>query len=448
VAVAQTSSAGPARPRLLQAVIDAFQQPDVRGKIMFTLAMLLIFRFVAHVPVPGVQSDTLQSVFDNNAVLGFLNIFSGGALENLSVAALGVYPYITATIVMQLATPLIPRLAALQQEGEAGRNKLQLYTHWMTVPLAVVQGYAQLLLIQQLGGITDIGFTGGNALPTIATIISMVAGTMFLVWLGELISERGIGNGISLIILGGIVAGVPALLYRGALSGTGQALGSMVLLGALAIAIVALIVLFQEAQRRIPVQYARSTFRGGRMYRQQGQSFIPLRVNSAGMIPLIFATSIMIFPPVVAQFVAETSDTGWIADIGNTFQTWLSPAAFPYWAGTFLLVVLFTFFYTMITFTQQNLAENLQRQGGFIPGIRPGRPTQEYITRVLVRITWGGALFLGFIAIMPYFATALTNSQALQISAAGLLIVVSVVLDTMRQIEAQMMMRNYEGFIS
>ena len=447
MAVAPSASAGPARPRLLQAVVDAFQQPDVRGKIMFTLAMLLIFRFVAHVPVPGVQSDALQTVFDSNAVLGFLNIFSGGALENLSVAALGVYPYITATIVMQLATPLIPRLAALQQEGEAGRNRIQQYTHWLTVPLAALQGYAQLLLIQQFGGISDIGFTGGNALPTIATIISMIAGTMFLVWLGELISERGIGNGISLIILGGIVAGVPALLYRG-LTGPGQALGSLVLLAALAVAIVALIVLFQEAQRRIPVQYARSSFRGGRMYRQQGQSHIPLRVNSAGMIPIIFATSIMIFPPVLAQFVAETSDTGWIADIGNWMETAFSPTGLLYWGGIFLLVVMFTFFYTMITFTQQNLAENLQRQGGFIPGIRPGRPTQEYITRVLVRITWGGALFLGFVSVMPYFATVLTDTQALQISAAGLLIVVSVVLDTMRQIEAQMMMRNYEGFIS
>jgi preprotein translocase subunit SecY len=336
----------------------------------------------------------------------------------------------------------------LSQEGESGRRQIQVYTHWFCVPLAVFQGYAQLLLIQSFGGIQDIGFTGGNALPTIATLFSLVAGTMFLVWLGELISEQGIGNGISMIILGGIVAGLPSLIGRGVLTGTGAAIGGVMLLILVAIGVVALIVLFQEAQRRLPVQYARSTFRGGRMYRQQGQSHIPLRVNSAGMIPLIFATSIMIFPPVFAQFVSETADVGWLSTFAGHVETWMSPENPLYWVGTFVLVVVFTFFYTMVIFSQQNLAENLQRQGGFIPGIRPGRPTQEYITRVLVRITWGGALFLGFIAVMPFLATWLTDVQALQISAAGLLIVVAVIVDTMRQIEAQMMMRNYEGFIS
>lgn len=436
------------RPRLLQAGVEAFGQADVRAKILFTLAMLLVFRFVAHIPVPGVDSEQLQNTFEQNAVLGFLNIFSGGALENLSVAALGVYPYITATIVMQLATPLIPRLQALAQEGEAGRQQVQRYTHYMTVPLAVFQGYAQLILIQQLGGITNVGFTGGNALPTIATLFSLVAGTMFLVWLGELISEQGIGNGISIIILGGIVAGLPGLIGQGVLTGTGAAVGGLLLLTIIALAVIALIVTFQEAQRRLPVQYARSSFRGGRLYRQQGQSHIPLRVNSAGMIPLIFATSIMIFPPIFFQFIGQTADVNWISDTASFLEGLFSPTGLLYWGGTFVLVVGFTFFYTMVTFSNQNLAENLQRQGGFIPGIRPGRPTQEYITRVLVRITWGGALFLGFIAVLPFLATSLTNVQALQISATGLLIVVGVVIDTMRQIEAQMMMRNYEGFIS
>ena len=436
------------RPRLLQAGIDAFQQPEVRAKVVFALAALLIFRFVAHVPVPGVDSEQLQRTFDTNAVLGFLNIFSGGALQNLSVAALGVYPYITASIVMQLATPLVPRLQALQQEGETGRNQLQMYTHWITVPLALFQGYAQLLLIQQLGGITDIGFTGGRALPTIATLFSLVAGTMFLVWLGELISERGIGNGVSLLILGGIVSQLPVTIGQGFLAGRAQALAGVLLLAVIAVVIVALIVIFQEAQRRIPVQYARSQFRGGRLYRQQGQSHIPLRVNSAGMIPLIFATSIMIFPPLFAQFIAQTVDVDWIRKAATFMETAFTPTGLIYWLGTFILVVGFTFFYTMVVFSQQNLAENLQRQGGFIPGIRPGRPTQDYITRVLVRITWGGAIFLGGVAVLPFLATRLTDVQSLQISAAGLLIVVGVVLDTMRQIEAQMMMRNYEGFIS
>ena len=437
-----------ARPRLLQAAVDAFQQPDVRQKILFTLAMLIVFRFVAHVPVPGINGDALQDVFDNNAILGFLNIFSGGALENLSVAALGVYPYITASIVMQLAVPLIPRLQALSREGESGRQKIQLYTHWMTVPLAAFQGYAQLLLIQQFGGIENISLAGANALPTVATIFSMVAGTMFLVWLGELITEQGIGNGISLIIFGGIVAGLPGIVGRSTLSGTAAVTGGIFLLVVITIAVIALIVVFQEAQRRIPVQYARSTIRGGRMYRQQGQTHIPLRVNSAGMIPLIFAFSIMIFPPTAAQFIAETSDVAWITSVASFFEDTLTPTQIWYWVFVFFLVVLFTFFYTMVQFQQQNLAENLQRQGGFIPGIRPGRPTQEYITRVLVRITWGGAIFLGFIAVLPFFATTLTDVQALQISAAGLLIVVGVVIDTMRQLEAQMLMRNYEGFIS
>jgi len=276
----------------------------------------------------------------------------------------------------------------------------------------------------------------------------MVAGTMFLVWIGELISERGIGNGVSLIIFAGIVAGMPSLLGGSLLGGATQAITGFVLLAIIAVVLVASIVLVGEAQRRVPVQYARSTFRGGRMYRQQGQTHIPLRVNSAGMVPLIFAFSIMIFPPVFAQFVAATVDVEWIRNVATFIQTWMAPTAAPYWIFVFLLVMVFSFFYTLVVFQQQNLAENLQRQGGFIPGICPGRPTQESVTRVLIRITWGGAIFLGIISIVPYLATIITEVQAVQISAAGLLIVVGVVLDTMRQLEAQMMMRNYEGFIS
>lgn len=436
------------RPQLLQAGIDAFAQPEVRSKILFTVGMLLVFRFAAHIPLPNVDPEQLRNTFDNNAILGFLNVFSGGALRNLSVAALGVYPYITASIIMQMAVPLVPRLQALSQEGESGRQRIQIYTHWIAVPLAFVQGYAQLQLIQQLGGISNIGFTGGAALATFAALASMVAGTMFLVWIGELISERGIGNGVSLIIFAGIVAGMPSLLGGSLLGGAQQAITGFVLLGIIAIVLVGAIVIVGEAQRRVPVQYARSTFRGGRMYRQQGQTHIPLRVNSAGMVPLIFAFSIMIFPPVFAQFVATTVDVPWIRTVAEFVQRWMAPTAAPYWLLVFLLVMLFSFFYTLVVFQQQNLAENLQRQGGFIPGIRPGRPTQEYVTRVLIRITWGGAIFLGVISVVPFLATVITSVQAVQISAAGLLIVVGVVLDTMRQLEAQMMMRNYEGFIS
>lgn len=441
--------AAPPRPRLLQAVLDAFQQPDIRRKLLFTIAMLVVFRFVAHIPIPGVDTRVLDDVFRDNAILGFLNLFSGGALRNLSVAALGVYPYITASIVMNLLIPIVPSLQALSREGESGRNRIQLYTHYLAVPMAIVQGYGQLIILERNDVITGVGFTGPDALPTLSAVISLTAGTMFLVWLGELITENGIGNGISLIIFGGIVAGLPTLLPNVANSSAGI-FGIVGILG-VGLVLLAAIVFVQEAQRRIPVQYARSVFRSGRMYRQSGQSHIPLRVNSAGMIPLIFAFSIVIFPGFAAQYLADRSESGLLHDIGNFVINWFSPQtnqASPLFMGTvFVLVVIFTFFYTLVIFQQQNLAENLQRNGGFIPGIRPGRPTAEYIMRVLIRITWGGAIFLGIVAIVPYLATNFTNVQSLTLSSTGLLIVVGVVLDTMRQLEAQLLMRNYEGFI-
>ena len=280
---AQTAAA-PTRPRLLQAMIDAWRQPDVRKKVLFTLAMLTVFRFTAHIPLPGVRAAQLDSALDNNPVLGFLNLFSGGGLENLSIVALGVYPYITSSIVMQLLTPMIPKLQNLSKEGEQGRNRIQLYTYWIALPMALIQGYGQLLLLDNVNAIEGISFSGSAALPTLAAVISMAAGTMFLVWLGELITEKGVGNGLSLIIFGGIVAGFPAIFNSIRQSDTG--FGGIAIVIIIALILVALIVFFQEAQRRIPVQYARSVFRGGRMYRQSGQSHIPLRVNSAGMIPL------------------------------------------------------------------------------------------------------------------------------------------------------------------
>ena len=578
---AQTA-AGPTRPKLLQALVDAWRQPDVRQKLAFTLAMLVVFRLVAHVPIPDINKTQLENALDNNPVLGFLNLFSGGGLDNLSIVALGVYPYITASIVMNLLQPMIPRLQALAQEGESGRNKIQLYTYWLAIPMSLVQGYGQLILLENARAITGIGFGAEEWLPTVSAIITMTAGTMFLIWLGELITEKGVGNGISLLIFAGIVASFPTLFNSVGQSDIGWSGIAVVI--AIAIALVALIVFFQEAQRRIPVQYARSVFRGGRMYRQSGQSYIPLRVNSAGMIPLIFAFSIIIFPSVLAGWVTgaageesqsraavevpftavdadeplntlypdlaaagtilvneaeiewnaeedsfddvlerinQASDANvltrvetrpdpgggealttwridnneigavpiilsdiegnfirltdiprddeqpddpltpdiaegqtigerpaWIVRAADWVQTNFSPGRPLYWALSFVLVVAFTFFYTFVTFQQQNLAENLQKQGGFIPGIRPGRPTQDYINRVLSRITWAGALFLGFVAVVPFLATEfIPDSTALTISSTGLLIVVGVALDTMRQIEAQLLMRNYEGFI-
>jgi len=435
------------RPRLLQAMVDAFRQEDVRRKLLFTLAMLVVFRFVAHVPIPNVDRDALKSAFDQNSLLDFLSIFSGGALQNLSVAALGVYPYITASIIMQILTPLVPSLRSLQEEGEQGRRRVQLYTHWLAVPMAFVQGYGQILFINQQGGNVVSGFGFQNdAIGTFATLFTLAAGTMFLVWLGELITEHGIGNGVSIIIFGGIVARLPSLIPN--LST--QSIIGILAITAFAIGLTYLVVFFQEAQRRVPVQYARSAFRGGRMYRQQGQSHIPLRVNMAGMIPLIFAYSIMLLPATFASYF--TSAGGWVESVADfmvaQFQGGRGGGGTgPYWGVLFLLVVVFTFFYTMVQYQQQQMAKTLQKQGAFIPGIRPGPPTEAYLMRVVTRITWAGAFFLGFVAILPFFIGLLTNVKALTVSSTGFLIVVAVVLDTMKQLEAQLLMRNYEGFI-
>ena len=430
-------------PRLIQAAIDAFSLPDLRAKILFTLGMLAIYRFVSHIPIPGIDTVQLRELFENNQLLGFLDLFSGGALSRMSIVALGVFPYITASIVMQLLTPVIPQLQQLSREGEAGRVKINRIVHWLTVPIAVAQGFGQLVLLQQSNVLTNVGFSGEALLPTVAAIISMTAGTMFLVWLGEMITERGIGNGISLIIFAGIVAGFPGLITQGFLDRQDVlGIGFFVIIGVL---IIALIVLFNEAHRRIPVQYGRSIFRGGRMYRQSGGTYIPLRINSAGMIPLIFAFSIVILPGTVATYFAAS--TGVVGDVARFFADLFNPISPIYWVFVFVLVVIFTFFYTLVVFQQQNLAENLQRNGGFVLGIRPGRPTQEYLNRVIVRITTGGALFLGFVAIVPYLASLVTDVQAIQLSSTSLLIMVGVGLDTLRQLEAQLLMRNYEGFL-
>jgi preprotein translocase subunit SecY len=433
-------------PRLLQAAIDAFSLPDLRSKILFTLALLAIYRFAAHIPMPGIDQQALSNLFENNDLLGFLDLFSGGALRRMSIVALGVFPYITASIVMQLITPVFPKLQEMAREGESGRAKMSRITHWLTVPIALAQGYGQLILLQGSGVFVgsgfEVGFYGASLLPTVAALLSIVAGTLFLVWLGELITERGIGNGISLIIFSGIVAGFPGLLSQGFGSDNVLGIGFFALIG---VGIIALIVMFNEAHRRIPVQYGRSIFRGGRMYRQSGATYLPLRINSAGMIPLIFAFSIVILPGTMATYFATT--TGVVGDIARFFADLLIPTSPPYWIMVFILVVIFTFFYTLVVFNQQNLAENLQRNGGFVLGIRPGRPTQEYLNKVIVRITMGGALFLGFIAIVPYLASLITDVQAISLSSTSLLIMVGVGLDTMRQLEAQLMMRNYEGFL-
>lgn len=431
------------RPRLIQALLDAFSLPDLRRRLLFTIGMLVVFRLIAHVPLPGVDLEALRELFERNQLLGMLDLFSGGAMRNFSVAAMGVYPYITASIVMQLLVPVVPQLRALSQEGEAGRRRINQFTHWLTVPLAALQGYAQLTLMRSQG---VIGQTA--ALPTLAIIISLAAGTMFLVWLGELITERGIGNGISIIIFGGIVAGLPEMIGRGLIAK--ENVVGLAAFVALALATVAFIVIFTEGHRRIPVQYARTAFRGARMYRQTGSTYIPLRVNTAGMIPLIFAISLLIFPATIASYFA--SPPGQEPNFANTLMEWFNPnAPLPeglfYWGAYFLMVVAFAFFYTMVIFEQMDIARTLQRQGGFIPGVRPGKPTTDYLNRVINRITWGGALFLALVAVSPFMIREVTDVAVLTLSSTGILIVVGVALDTMKQIEAQLTMRRYEGFL-
>lgn len=436
---------GPTKPRLLQAMLDAFSLPDLRRRILITFGLVVIFRFVAHVPLPGVNPVALQELFDRNALLGMFDMFSGGAMRNFSVAAMGVYPYITATIIMQLMTPVIPRLQTLAQEGESGRNRINLITHWMVVPLAGLAGYGQLTLLRSEGAVAS-----ADLLATSAMILAMIAGTVFLVWLGEQITQYGIGNGISIIIFAGIVSGLPEMVGRGFLAGgQGQFMGLLAFI-IIGLATTALIVTFTEAHRRIPVQYAKSVFRSGRMYRQSGATHIPLRVNTAGMIPLIFGMALVIFPSIVASYFANpsTADPNFANHIMNIFSPDASlPLGFLYWGLYFLLVMSFAFFYTKVIFQQQDLPGVLQRQGGFIPGIRPGKQTASYLNGVITRITWAGALFLSFIAIIPFIAREITDVQVVQLSSFGMLIVVGVVLDTMKQMEAQLAMRRYEGFI-
>ncbi len=428
------------QPRLVQAMMDIWALPDLRRKVLFTLGMLAIFRFLAHVPLPlpGIQ-DALAEFFGENLLFGMIDLFSGGAMSSFSIVATGIYPYITSSIIMQLLVPVIPRLQAISQEGDVGRQKINRITHMMTVPLAGLQGFGMLTILR-VQGITAAYEPLGHM--TIVTILAtMVAGTMFLVWLGELITERGIGNGISLIIFGGIVAGLPSMLGRVFLTPDPEQVAVFLMLSA---ATLVLIVVFVEAHRRIPVQYARSSFRAGRMYRQSGSTYIPLRVNTAGMIPIIFAIAIMQFPATIATFfMGPENDPNFWNRVSQIFVA----DSFLYQGFYFLLVIGFAFFYTLTIFEQMNLAQTLQRQSGFIPGVRPGKATSEYLNKVIRRITFGGALFLAVVAIMPFVASQLTGAGMLVLESTAMLIAVGVALDTMKQLESQLTMRRYEGFL-
>jgi preprotein translocase subunit SecY len=436
--------------------------PDLRNKILFTLGMLLIFRIVAYIPVPGIDASQISKAINSNSntglnqLFGLLDVFTGGSLQNFSIVAMGVYPYITASIVVQLLQNIIPRLADLNKEGESGRNRLSQLTRYITVPLALLQGFGQMALLVQVGAISVSQFNlfdRTTVIPTLATLISLTAGTMFLVWLGELITENGIGNGISLIIFANIMVKVPQTIANAFVSSSNSGGSSinngsivqLLLLIALALAMIFVMVLVYMAQRRVPVQYPTkrrflSGMRGG-----NETTYIPLQVNSAGMIPLIFAQSILLLPVVIANFMSY-SNNATLKDWFTNVRIFLDPSNWLYWVIYGILVALFTFFYTTVVWEQQNMAENLQKQGAFIPGIRPGPRTRDYLDRILYRITLGGAVFLGLVAIAPALLSRNSSTQVLQ--AASLLIVVGVVLDTVKQLQAQMVMRNYSGFLS
>jgi preprotein translocase subunit SecY len=437
--------------------------PDLRNKILFTLAMLLAFRVVAFVPVPGIDPNALNKALGQNQgglnqFFGLLDVFTGGSLQYFSIVSMGVYPYITASIVVQLLQGIIPRLAALQREGEVGRNRLSQLTRYITVPLALLQAFGQMALIVNAGLIpaTQFNLLDKTALvPTLATLISLTAGTMFLVWLGELITENGIGNGISLIIFANIMVKMPqnigSALVSSSSTGSGINNGSLItlaLIAGLGLAMTFAMVYVYQAQRRVPVQYPTkrrfaSGVRGG-----SDTSYIPLQVNSSGMIPLIFASSILLLPVVISNFMTYSTNKG-LSNWFSNVRLFLDVSNWWYWVIYGALVAMFTFFYATVIWQQQNLADNLQKQGAFIPGIRPGARTDEYLNRILLRITFGGAIFLGIVAVAPALlgrGGSLGSGQVLQ--AASLLIVVGVVLDTVKQLEAQMVMRNYSGFLS
>ncbi len=425
---------------MFESLLNAFRAPDIRRRILYVLAILVVFRFLAHVPVPGVDREQLEQFFAGNALIGVLDLISGGGLSNFSIVALGVNPYINSSIIMQLMTGVVPSLQALSREGEYGRNKINQYTRYLAVPMAVLQAFGFLALLNSQGILSSTFDLGDGT--TLTQIATLTAGSVALMWLGELITERGIGNGISFIIFAGIVSQAPGAI--GAFLASPN-IAMFIAFGVVAIAAVAVIIYIQEGQRRIPVQYA-SRVRGRRMY-QGGQTFLPLRVNQAGVIPIIFAVSILLFPVQLASYFTA-SDIALVRDIAGGIVFLFNPTSIFYIVLYFLLTVGFTYFYTAFTFKPDETAEQLRKNGGFIPGIRPGRPTQDYLARVVSRITFAGAMFLAIVAVAPSIVgLAFPELGAIGLGGTSLLIVVSVVVETMKQIEAQLMMRNYEGFI-
>jgi preprotein translocase subunit SecY len=437
---------------IFEGLRNAWRLPDLRTKLLITFVILVVYQFATHVPVVGVNRNALTALFQSQTgggILQTLNLLSGGAVSNFSILANGVYPYITASIILQLLIPIWPTLEAMQKEP-GGREKIQRYTYYLAIPMALLQSVAQVNLFGLLAGQQIIPGWGTNWLLTISVMATMTAGTMFAVWLGELITEQGIGNGVSIIIFSGIVARAPGSIAS-LITNSPQPLFNIIIFVLLLIGSLIAIIYVQEGVRRIPVQYGKRV-RGRKQY-GGATTHIPMKVNAVGMIPLIFAQSIITLPAIIANIFPRSPLVDWFT------TTFGQQQGLGYWLSFFVLVVAFTFVYTEVQIGNQNLADNLQRQGGFIPGIRPGKRTDEYIRLVTRRITLVGALFLGLIAVMPGFVellnrvlfpaeTASTNANAaLVLGGSALIIVVGVVIDTMRQLEAQLMMRNYEGFM-
>jgi preprotein translocase subunit SecY len=408
---------------------------NLRNRILFVLGALLIFRVLANIPIPGVDASALQQLFSNNQFLGLLNIFSGGGLSSLSIVMLGVGPYITGSIIMQLLTIMSPRLKALyQEEGEAGRRKFAQYSRLLTVPLALIQGFGFLILLQRNGVIENLA-----GLDLITNLAVITAGSMLLTWIGELISEFGIGNGVSLIIFAGIVASIPTTVRQLAFTFTADQLPTYLAFLVAAVVITLGVVIVTEAERPIPITYAKRV-RGMKVYGGVS-TYLPLRVNQAGVIPIIFALSILLFPQMIVNFLAN-SGSAVIASV-SSFILGILNNAWLYALLYFILVFLFTYFYTAITFDPSTIAKNLQKGGAFVPGVRPGGSTTDYLSKVLTRLTLVGAMFLGVIAVLPLAIRAVTGIAAFTIGGTALLIAVSVVIDLVKKVDAQTTMREY-----
>jgi preprotein translocase subunit SecY len=416
-----------------------FQSKDIKRKIYFTAFIIFVFRLFAYLPVPGVDTNRLAAFFSQNQFFALLDIFSGGTLINFSVIALGLNPYINASIIMQLLTAVVPRLEELSKEGEAGREQINQYTRFIAIPLAAVQAFGMYYLLKSQNIIAEL-----NPIQLLGLIVTMTAGTMLMIWLGELISQYGVGNGVSVLIFAGIVGRLPVAVWQAKSALTANTIVPFILFGVLAIGVIAGIVLVNEAVRKVPVMYAKRV-RGNALYGGQS-TYLPLKLNQAGVIPIIFAVSIVLLPSLLATFLGQLPFPA-LASFFQSLADLFDPQKPLYNVLYFLLVVGFTYFYTAITFNPEKIAEEIKKYGGFVPGIRPGAATAQYLNYIITRITFAGALFLGTIAVMPALTQAVTGISVILIGGTGVLIIVSVVLETMKLLESQMVMRSYEGFL-